>query len=89
MAVTALGQVVVPYSQHRVSLILPSLAGSLLTYSLSPTVGVDLGMTVRAAGAPLELSLGRDGAIVFGPLYLVDGTVPLSATYLESLNHAP
>lgn len=89
VTVTALGQAVVPYSESRVALVLSSLAGTVLTYSLRPQVGVGAGITIPAGGAPVALSLASHGSVVKGPIYLADGTVPSTITYWESLNDAP
>ena len=86
---TAAGQQLAPYAESRVALIISSHPTSLQTLSLTQDVGAGLGITIPAAGAALTLTLAQHGSIVKGPIFMADGTFPLSATYMESLNDAP
>lgn len=84
----AAGACLVPFSEDRVALLISSHPTSLITLSLKTSAGVGLGINIYPAAQPLSLNLGTHGSIVKGPIYVADGTFPMTLTFLESLNSA-
>lgn len=87
--ITAAGQVVIPYVEDRVSLVIGADPTTSITLSPNPDVSSGYGVKIPAAGPPLRLHLGADGSIVKGPYYVVGTTFPSSLTWWEAVNHAP
>jgi hypothetical protein len=89
LVITANGQTLVPYSESRVSLVISAHAAAHFSLSFSQTPGVDMGIFVPTAGAPLNMSLATHGSVVKGPIFVVDGVYPSTLTYWETLLDAP
>lgn len=87
VTITALGQIVIPYLENRVSLLIgchPTVSPAL-SRSADPTS--TSGVILPAAGSPLPITIGNQGSMVKGPIFAKSGVVPYTLTYWEASNN--
>lgn len=88
VVIDALGKLLIPLQENRVGLVIGCHATVAFALSRNPDTTQTDGVVIPAAGLPVSLSLGENGSIVKGPLYVKSGATPFTLTYWEAINNA-